>query len=295
MRSSRLVVVATIAVALALTTASYAQGQGRGGQGRGGPGGRMFGGMRGFGMDQTALLRSEKVKTEIKITEEQAPKVDEILAAHTEAARELRGPRTGRGRGGDDAERPSAEEREKQRAEAAKKRAALLKTTMGKLAKVLNKDQVARLNGITLQMQGTSALTADWVVAALKLEKKQVEKIKAAFTTRDEENRKLFEEMRGQGRQGGREAFEGMREKMQAIRKKADDAALACLTEEQQKKLTEMKGAEIDRSELFPRRGGQFGGGRRGSGEGGEAGGRRRGGSEGGQEGGRRRRPPVEE
>jgi hypothetical protein len=228
----------------------------------------MFGG-RGMGMDKMRLIASDQVRKELNVTEEQASKIDEIAAAYREESRGLFSGMRGRDRD------MSQEERAKAREEMTKKRGELLKKHETKLMAALKEAQVKRLNQIWLQQQGVEALTSKHVVDNLKLSKDQVAKIKATFETRTEEMQKLMADMRA-ARQGGgdRSGFAEMREKMDAIGKKAEDAALAVLNAEQKKKFEELKGEkfELDRRSMF-RRGG------RGRGEGG------------GQEGGRQRRP----
>jgi hypothetical protein len=262
-----------LALAFALGGALSAQeGEGRRGGGRGGRGGFGFGG--GFGtINKPALLASSQVRTELKIKEEQGKKIDEVLAAYRESSRDFR-----RG-GGPDA---SDEERKKAREENAKKSAELVKTTEGKLAAILDKDQQKRLDEIAIQQQGTDALASESVVAALSLKGEQVEKIKAEFAKRDEEMAKLRPAggRRG-GDGGGAPNFQELREKMDKVRKDTETAVLAVLTKEQSEAFAKLKGApfELDRSTLF-----QGGGGRGGRGEGGRGG-----------EGGKKSRPPDDE
>jgi hypothetical protein len=267
----------TLTLTLAATALAQDEGQGR----RGGRGG--FGGFGGFGfggfgtIDKPTLLGSTQVRTELKVSEEQGKKLDEILAAHRE---ELRGLFTGQPRGRDVPE----EEREKARKEMAEKRTALVAKTDGKLAEILRKEQTARLDEILLQQQGVDALVSAPIVAAIKIEKEKVEKIQAVFKTRDDQLSEIRGSFRGRGRGrgpggdggapgGGQGGFEEIRTKMEKIRKDAETAALAVLSEEQKAAFTKLQGKpfELDRSTLFR---GDFGGGR------------------GGRE---RARPPVEE
>jgi Spy/CpxP family protein refolding chaperone len=258
-------------LAAALTTSTWAQDEG-GGRRRGGG----FGG-RGFTIDKVALMGSEQVKKELKVTEEQGKKIEEVLASHREA---LRG-----SFGGGNFRDLSDEERQKAMDEMAKKRAELVKKTDGALAAVLNKEQVQRLNEIHVQQQGVEALNDEAVVAALKLTDEQKAKIKGVITTRDEELAKLRPtRRRGEGGDGPPGGGEEARAKIDKVRKDADTAAFAVLTKEQNESLAKLKGAafELDRSTL--RGAGGFGGGGRG-GRGGPGGG----------EGAKRERPKADE
>jgi Spy/CpxP family protein refolding chaperone len=277
-----------LAVLLSLTNASFAQGQGQGqgGAGRGRRGGGGFGGGGARLIDRATLLGSEQVRKELKVTDEQAKKLEEVLAAHRQQSMEIfQASRTGDG---------AAADREKSRQAIAEKTAALGKTTDDKLATVLDKDQSKRLSEIALQQQGPDGLVAEPVVAALKLTKEQTDKIRGVMTARDEETRKKMEELRGGGGGGGG-GFERMREESDKIRKKAGDDALAVLSKEQRDELEKLKGKpfELDRSTLF--RGGPGGGaggpGGAGGGQGGNGGqGKRAGGSS-----GEKRRPPDDD
>jgi hypothetical protein len=236
--------------------------------------------MGGGGINKSMLLGSAQVRTELKVTDEQGKKLDEVLASYRESSRGLfgRGPREG-----------TDEDRQKAREEAAKKRADLLKTTDEKLAGILDKTQTKRLDEIVLQQQGAEALTTEPVVAALSLKSEQVEKIKAAFAKRDEEMASLRPAGGRRGGDGGGAPggnFQEIREKMDKLRKDTDTAAFAVLTKEQSEAFAKLKGAsfELDRQTLF--QGGGFGGGRGGRGEGG--GGR-------GGDGGKKARPPDDE
>lgn len=239
-------------------------------------------GMRGFGMDKVRLLSSDQVRKELAITEEQGTKIEEITTAYRE---ESRGLFSGMGRGQD----MSREERQKAREEMTKKREELTKKVETKLMAALQEKQAKRLNEIWLQLQpGAAALTSKYVVDGLKLSKEQVAKIKAAFKARDDETTKLMEEMRaargegGRGQGGDRSAFQEMREKMQAIRQKGEDTAMAVLTAEQKAGLEKLKGAKFELDRESFRRGGRGEGGFR---RGGTEGGGRRGGRQGRQGG----------
>ncbi len=269
MDRSRLFTLTTALLVLSWTAASHAQEGGQRPQ-RGG-----FGG--GFGgaptIDKPTLLASSQVREELKIKDEQAKKIDEILAAHRQESSEL----FSGGRSRD----LSAEEREKRQKESMEKRATLRKKTEAKLETSLEKDQLKRLGEIELQQQGIDGLASEPMVAALKLTKEQVEKIRSTVSTRDEEVRKLMGGLRGRGGPGAGGGtgsggdFQEMREKTEKLRKEAGEKGLAVLSKEQREELDKLKGKpfELDRRALFGGRGNRPGGQGRGRGEGGGSGG----------------------
>jgi len=251
-----------IALSWFIVSTAVAQEGKRGGRGGG------FGGFPRMGgtIDKPTLLGSEQVRKELKIGEEQGKKVEEVLSAHREG---LRGAFGGFNRDASD------EERAKAREESAKKTAELVKKTEAKLAEVLDKAQNQRLDEIALQQQGADGLVGENVVAALKLSKEQVDKIKAAISTRDTEIGKLRGSFRGgPGGGGGGGGFEEIREKTDKLRKEADTTAASVLSKEQTEALAKLKGAafELDRASLFRAGGGGGRGGRGGPGGGGDSG-----------------------
>jgi len=286
MRRSLLPILAT-GIALLFVTADAMRAQEEGAKGRRGGGG--FGGFGGgLGrIDRNMLLGSEQVRKELKLNEEQSKKVETILASHREAQMELfQG-----ARGNRDA---SDEERAKAREERTAKTTELGKKTDAKVVEVLEKKQIERLDQIVLQQQGPDALVNDKVIASISLKPEQVEKIKAALATRDQEMGNL----RGGGRggQGGGGQGGGNREearaKVEKIRKDTETAAFAVLSKEQSESFTKLKGEhfELDRSTLFQGGRGGFGGpggGGRGQGGGGQGGG--------GQGSKEKKRPPADD
>lgn len=218
-------------------------------------------------IDKTRLLGSEQVRTELGLNEEQTTKVTELLAEHSEKAREARPPRGQRSRDSD----LTDEEAEKRRQEFQAKRKALQAEFNTSIASVLEPKQAERLDQIVLQVTGPLGLTAPNVVAALGLSEEQIEGIKGAVKKQGETLRELFSGDRSGDRSERRKRWEG-------VQKETDAAVLALLTETQQATLTTLKGEpfELDRRSLF-RRGGRGGRGR------------------GGERGGPRKRPPVDD
>lgn len=247
---------------------------GRGG-GRGGFGGGGFGGGRiGMGgpggmmrVDRARLLEMEKVRAELKIEEAQAATIDAAL----EAYREQRSSGTQLDR--DAWGKMTEEERTAAFEKMQKEREELSKSTDEVLNALLEEGQKTRLDQITVQMRlamGTfAALKADDMKTKLSLTEEQVTKLTEAETAFNEERTKAMEEMRN----GGSFDFQKMGEKMAEFQKKSTESAMALLTDDQKKMVTEMTGAEfkIEMRDLMgrPPGGGGPGGGRGGAGGGG--------------------------
>ena len=245
-------VLALASVCLVAAWADSACAQG----GRGGRGGRRGG--RGFGpIHQVTLATLPEVQTELKLTDDQKTKVEDIDDAFNDERRALRGQGGGGGGGGGDAEAMAA--RVKLNADFAQQ-----------IADALEEPQAKRLQEIYIQVNGTSIITDEAVATALKITDEQKEKLT---------------QVADDNRQAMRDAFENAgdmtRDERQAknaeLTKAADDALLAVLTEEQRTAFEGMKGEklELDVSSL---RGGFGGGGGRG-GRGGRGGGNADGGA----------------
>lgn len=255
----------------ALVIAQDAQNGGRPGGGRG-FGGFGFGGggmMRGPQIDRATLLRAAQVRQELKIEEAQAATIDAALAAYQEERQA--NPRPDR----DAFEKMTEEERTAYFEKSRKEREELSKKTDEILAALLEEPQTKRLDEIAIQVRmsfsAIAALKADDIKQKLTITDEQVAKLDEAEKAAGAEMQKMFEEMRangggapGGGGPGG-PGGEAMRTKMDEMRKKSTDAALAVLTPEQKTALDGLKGAafELDMRALMGGRGpGGFGGGR---------------------------------
>jgi len=278
---------AVLSVMTVLTSAiTVAQTPQEGGRQRGGDrqgGGRGFGGggwgqggMRGPQIDRATLLRSDKVRQELKIEEAQAATIDAALMAYQEER--ASSPRPDR----DAFEKMTEEERTAYMEKSRKEREELSRKTDEILAALLDEPQVKRLDQITVQarlmMSAVTALKADDIKQKLSLTAEQVAKLDDAEKTAGAEMMKMFEEMRASG--GGGRDPEAMRTKMEDMRKKSTESVMAILTGDQKTTLDGLKGEafEMDMRSLM---GGPPGGGRGGQGP--PGGGRGRGG-----------RPPAE-
>jgi Spy/CpxP family protein refolding chaperone len=219
MRTSRLFVVASSLVMLCLGTVSFAAegGRGPGGFGLGG-----FGGGAGGGL--LMLARMEAVQKEIKLTEDQ-------IASLKKLGEEMR-PSGDRANFRD----MSQEQREKAFAEMRER----MQKAQAKVAEILKPDQNARLEEIqlqsTLRFGGVAAALADAKVAKkLNLTDDQQAKLKEI----GEASRKAMGELF----QGGNR--DGVREKMQELRKQAEEKTSTLLTPDQKAAFEKLKGAEF--------------------------------------------------
>ena len=191
--------------------------------------GRGLGRMGGFSPATIAAL--DEVQGELKLTDEQKTEIETINDDTRSAMRELFNSGDG----------PNFEAFEKLNQEAT-----------AKVDKVLDAGQVKRLQEITLQVNGASALNDSAVREQLHFTDEQTSK---------------YEEARNANRDAMQELQDLSREERQAkrdeLRKVADDRLLAILTPEQKTEFEAMKGAplEIDLSQLR----GRFGGGRGGN------------------------------
>jgi Spy/CpxP family protein refolding chaperone len=198
-------------VAMMAAPASAQQGRGFGG-GFGGGGGAM-------------LLTNKGVQKELKVTDEQASKLEALAQETMEKQREQFGKLQ---------DVPQEERREKMQAMARTMNADLRKSLDG----ILKPEQVKRFEQIQLQQSGTNAFTTPRVVDALKLTDDQKSKIQQI-------NDGVFQSMRDL-----REEFqsdrEGAMKKMADLRKQALDKSLAVLTDSQKATWKELNGEPFE-------------------------------------------------
>ena len=266
-RSSMLTksVVMGLAIVLVAGSASYAQGR------RGGNSG--FGGF-GRGASKTALLASEQVRKELKVTEEQVAKIKEITDAS----------RAGFDRNAFSGLRElPEEERRKKFAELREKMTKAAAEVGEKVAAVLNETQSTRLDQILLQQQGVGALTSKDTAAKLSITKEQQQQIKDLMDAQREMTRELSsgfsgfrglrelpEEERAAKLAELRKKGEEARKKGEEIRTETNKAVMAVLTASQKTQFEQLKGAEfkLERRSRRPGQGGQGGNRRPGQGNG---------------------------
>ncbi|MCA9142926.1 MAG: hypothetical protein KDB05_09075 [Planctomycetales bacterium] len=287
MQSSRLFTLSMALALVAIMTVQVDAQQGRpqGGRGQGGRGGAPGGGFGGpGGGGKLGLLRIDAVKKELELLDEQSADIEKLNE-------ELRSQRSGDGpdfRNMSDEERRAAiekfradrealseAEREKQDEERRAKQRELQQQADAKLADILLPHQMDRLSQIELQTQGIRALTTEEVAKELGLSDKVKADVEAEIQASGE---KMRSEMQALFQGGNRE---GLREKMEELRKGIEGNVLAKLTQSQRDKFAEMKGEPFE----MP----QFGFGGPGGQRGGDGGGGQR--TRGGDGGGRPQRP----
>lgn len=225
-----------LAVMAMLVLAGTALGQPPGKPGFRGPRGFGFGPMGGPGSNWLMLLGLEKVQKELELVDDQKAKLREIGEKAAARRRDAFG-------GPQGFQQLSQEERRARSAEMAKKMAALNQETRKAIEEVLLPHQVERLKQISLQIQGTQALSDPEVAKELGITKEQEDK----FAQIREEAMKKSGELFASGQRGE------MREKFEALRKETDEKLLAVLTAEQKEKFEKLKGPkfEIDMRELM--------------------------------------------
>ena len=149
-----------------VATVSYAQPPG------GGMGPGFFGGPGQMRMPASMLLMMPEVQTELKVTDEQKTKMDEI---RTDVQKDVQAAFSGIDF---QAIRDmSQEERDKKMAELRTKGEELGKQVDAKIEKVLDADQMKRLKQLQLQREGAAAFSRPEVATQLKLTDDQKKKL----------------------------------------------------------------------------------------------------------------------
>jgi len=177
------------------------------------------------------LLGQESVRKELKLSDEQIKKLDELSAKQREGFEGLR-----------DASREQRRE----------KFAELAKTGREAVNAILTEEQRTRYRQIGLQVRGLSALGDDEVAQSLSLTDEQKKKVEEIQQASREEMRGLF-----QGGGGGDRAE--MRKKFEEARKAVDEKLGAVLTPEQQAKWKELTGPKFEGQLQGPGQGGRRG------------------------------------
>jgi hypothetical protein len=152
----------------------------------------------------------------------------------------------------------SQEERDAKMREMNDKRTEITKKLNDKflpqLKEGLTAQQLARLQEIQTQFNGSQGLTSPEMIKALDLSKEQQEKITAVNQDFGRKQRELFQPGGG----GGAPDFQAMAAKREELVKEREAKAAEVLSKEQQEKLAKLKGKPFDLSQLQPqgRRGG---------------------------------------
>jgi len=206
------------ALVLALAVAPVVAQQPQRPMGPGGPGGRVSVGM---------LLGNKGVQEELKLSEEQVKKIEEIQttirAKHQESMKKAF----------------ESKDREKMTAVFKEIGEDLEKSL--KDAGALKAEQNKRLQQILLQNSGVDAYTTKEVQEGLKLTDKQKDEIKSVSDDLKKDRQEL---MKSAGRDP--QKLQEMQKKMQEMSKDADDKVAKLLTEDQKKAWSEMIGAKFE-------------------------------------------------
>jgi Spy/CpxP family protein refolding chaperone len=226
------------------------------------PGGGGFGfggGMMGGGGSIAGLLTIPAVQTELKVTDEQKPKIDDLRTTMRDKMREA----MNSGDGPPDFQNMTQEERQKAMGEMRKKMQGVNKELDELATKILDADQLARAKQLQLQRQGGSALAREEVAKKLELTDDQTAKVK-----------KLQESLAKPPQFDPNGDMQAQFQKMRENVTKTQKDMLAVLTDAQTAKWKEMCGKEFK----FPQgrgfgRGGAGGGGGPGGPGGGPGGG----------------------
>lgn len=221
--------------------------------GPGGPGGRgmrgMGGGFGGGNRSPYRLLMSPQVQEELALTDQQKSQGTALLTEMGERARSAMGDFQSLQNLSEDERRAAIEEMQK-------KTAQIQAEFKPKFAAVLDDIQAQRLQQIAWQAEGAAALRDPELAKALGLSQDQQDQLAKVFAPPSREG--------GPGRpQDGQQG--DFRERFAQMQQQRETDAMAVLTAEQKSKLSELKGAPFDVSQLRgggP--GGGFGGGRPG-------------------------------
>jgi len=226
-RTYRVTLTLAAAMVAAMLVADTAQTQNRGRRG-------------GFFRDGLStgvrLLRVEAVQKELKLTETQIASAKEHGEKLTEQQRAL-------------TEGLTREQRGEKREELSKKARELAWESVKKIAESMDDGQKKRWRELSLQSQGATALSSEYLAERLKLTDDQKKKLEEIQSTQRDTRRKTFQSLRDQNL-----SREEMTKKFSELREADSKARLAVLTNEQRESFTKMQGEKFD---FPPRR--QFG------------------------------------
>jgi Spy/CpxP family protein refolding chaperone len=189
-----------------------------------------FGGPGGGGPLQ--LLQNEGVQKELKMSEDQVKKVQEV-------GKEIREKHQ------DDFAKLQELDQSERQAKFQELMKSINEESTKALAGVLKPEQEKRLKQISRQAQGAQAFMDPEVQKALKITDEQKDKIKTITTDAGKEMREIFQNAGGDFQEAGK--------KMQALRKETLEKVTGLLTDEQKKSWKEMTGAPFE-LQFGPRR-----------------------------------------
>jgi hypothetical protein len=200
------------------------------------------------------LLQMPEVQTELKVDATQKELLEQLNMENRDKMRQLFqqggfGRPGGGGQGG--APDPAAQE------EFRKKMTAMQAEQTKAIGEVLDAKQMARLKQLSIQRDGTRALSRTEVQDQLKLSADQRQKLAAAFDGERQAMQAMFQSFRPQdGQPPSEEQRAEFGKKMQAARATAEANALAVLTDAQKTQFKALQGAPFK----FPEGGFGFGG-----------------------------------
>jgi Spy/CpxP family protein refolding chaperone len=189
-------------------------------------------GFRGFNRGSLlGLLRMEQVQKEMKLTDEQATKVKEVVEKLGAEMRE-------KGAGLRD-----IENRDERRAKMAELSDEFDRKVREQLRDVVPREQMMRLYQIRMQVRPVAdSLASKFIASRLKLTEEQQAKVAQIAKDMQAKQSELFAGMREASQEQRTQAFE----KMRKIRSDADEQVLAVLTPEQKEAFQKMQGEKFE-------------------------------------------------
>ena len=209
-----------------LLIATTVLAQGFRGPGPGGPRGPGFGVPGGDPMGSVTLLRTPEVQQELKLTDEQRPKVADVIGKMQEQSRTVF-----EGFNFQEVVTLEEKERDERFAKMRTQMEGITKQAEERLDKILDKPQASRFSELQLQRGGISSLLRDEISKPLKLSNEQRDKLRELI----EQNPPFFA--------------------APDQRKKVETDAVAVLSAKQKEQWTKLKGADFK----FPEQGFGFG------------------------------------
>ena len=221
---SWLVLALAFVLAGALLTAAYAQPPG--GQGTY---------MRTRGGSFLGLLSVDKVRQELKLSEEQIDKVSEIgQKLREEMRQQYAGLR-------------EIEDWQKRRAKMTELRDQFDEKAHAEIREVLSREQMIRLYQIRLQVRGAVyGLNNEYIAKRLKLTPEQRKKAADIDKDTQEKMYDVYSELRNLSREERSKKMAEVGEKLRKIRDDANEQALALLTAEQKEAFEKLKGEKFE-------------------------------------------------
>jgi hypothetical protein len=177
----------------------------------------------------------EQVQKELKLTEEQIGKVDQVSEKlRAEMREQYAGLR-------------DIEDMQERRAKMTELSDQFDRKARGELREVLSREQIMRLYQIRLQIRGTvDALNNRWIAGRLELTDEQKEKAAALDKATQDKVTEAYAPLRDLSREERREKMTELREKITKLREEAEKKALGLLTAQQKEALEKMKGDKLE-------------------------------------------------